>query len=54
VLFHSMVDHLGIKYKEVKYVLDKVGRNRKFKDVLIKDNRKIDVIPYGQLANLTI
>jgi len=49
-VFHSMVDYPGIKYKEVKCVLDKVGRDRKFKDVLIKDNRKSDVvIPYGQL-----
>jgi len=49
-VFHSMVDYPGIKYKEVKCVLDKVGSDRKFKDVPIKDNRKSGVvIPYGQL-----
>ena len=48
--FHSMVDTPGIKYKEIKYVVDKVGTDRKFKGVLIQDNRKCDVvIPYGQL-----
>ena len=49
-VFHSMVDYPGTKYKEVKCVVDKVGTDRKFKDVLIQDNRKCDVvIPYGQL-----
>ena len=45
-----MVDYPGIKYKEVKCVGDKVGTDRKFKSILIQDNRKCDaVIPYGQL-----
>ena len=49
-VFNSMVDYPGIKYKEIKCLVDKVGTERKFKGVLIQDNRKRDVvIPYGQL-----
>ena len=46
-MFHSMVDYPGI---EVKCIIDKIGTDRKFKDILIQDNRKCDVIiPHGQL-----
>ena len=37
-VFHSMVDYPGIKYKEVKCLVDKVDTERMFKGVLIQDN----------------
>ncbi|XP_065891820.1 E3 SUMO-protein ligase KIAA1586-like [Dysidea avara] len=48
-VFHSMVDYPGVKYKEAKSAVEKVGEDRKFKGVLLQDNRKCDVvIHYGQ------
>jgi len=44
-----MVDYPGIKYKEVKCLVDKVDTKRMFKGVLIQDNRICDVILHSQL-----
>lgn len=47
-VFHYMVDYPGIKYKEVKNAVEK---DKKFKSVSIKENRKSDVvIPHGQFV----
>jgi len=49
-VFHSMVDYPGIKYKEVKCIIDKICTDRKHEDFLMQDNRKCDdVILYGKL-----
>jgi len=37
-VFHTMVDYPGIKYKEIKCLVDKVDTERMFKGVLIQDN----------------
>ena len=47
-VFHSMVDHPGIKYKEVKNAVEK---EKRFQNVHLQESRKSDVlIPHGQFV----